>query len=416
MAANFSAPKTATTQKRKSGFPSAPLRHAGTVADIVESHRPEIPLYIIRPDDLAAKAREFLDIFPGEALYAVKCNPEKTVLQTLHKAGVRSFDVASIEEARLVARAAPKAKMYFMHPVKSPEAIREAYYKHGVRAFVLDTQEELYKILRETDLAPDLELFVRLALPKNGKAAIDFSSKFGAAPEEAARLLKLSRAVAARLGLCFHVGTQTMDPGAYERGIAAAASVIAASGIAIDVLDIGGGFPVAYPDQIPPSLGTYMKAIAQGLRRYKLDKIPLLAEPGRALVAAAGSLVVRVEQRRGDLLYINDGTYGGLFDAGAPLNTRFPVRRVDMSGSQERSARLIPFRFAGPTCDSLDMMPGPFMLPDDIKTGDYIEIGNMGAYSASMRSNFNGFGRSALVALYDQLPQKTTSEVRKKSQ
>lgn len=396
---NHASPVRATSAR--GGFQSVAPRFTGSADELVASLKPAQPLYVLRPELLARAAKEFTSLFPGEVMYAVKCNPERTVLQTLYKNGVKSFDVASIEEARLARRAAPKAKLYFMHPVKSPEAIREAYAVHGVRAFVLDTQEELYKILQETDLAPDLELFVRLSLPKNGSAAIDFRAKFGVLPEDAPVLLQKCRPVAAKLGICFHVGTQTVNPGVYARAVNIAADVMMKSGVTVDVLDVGGGFPATYPGQAaPPPLTQFMKSITGALKKCGLSGIPLLAEPGRALVANSTSLVVRVEQRRGDLLYINDGTYGGLFDAGRWLNLRYPVRMIRPAG--ESSAEILPFRFAGPTCDSLDMMAGPFDLPADIKTGDWIEIGNTGAYSRGLRGNFNGFGGSQTVALYER--------------
>ncbi len=368
-----------------------PVYHATSSADIVLSLKPVLPLYMIWPEKLAKKAQDFIRQFPGDVMYAVKCNPSADVIRTLYKNGIHAFDVASIDEIKIARKAAPRAKLYFMHPVKSPEAIRMAYHKYGVRAFVLDTLEELYKIVRETDLGADLELFVRMALPKNNSAQIDFAAKFGASQEDTISLLKESRSVSSKLGLCFHVGTQTLDPDAYAQGIRIAAETIRKSGVSVDVLDIGGGFPVAYPGQTPPEFSEYVDAITQALSFNELQHMPLLCEPGRALVAEAGTLVVRVEQRRGNILYLNDGTYGGLFDAGQQLQTRFPVQKI-CEDNIKSAAPDQPYQFAGPTCDSLDMMPGPFMLPADIKTGDWIQIDNMGAYSQVMRSNFNGFG------------------------
>jgi len=386
----------------RSGIPSSSVaQFTGSIDDLVSELKPQHPLYVLRPQALAQAARDFSALFPGDAMYAVKCNPEKAVLQTLYKNGIRSFDVASLEEVRLAAKATPKARLYFMHPVKAPEAIREAYAVHGVRAFVLDTQEELFKILRETDLAHDLELFVRMSLPKNSSAAIDFRTKFGATPEDVALLLQQCRPVAARLGVCFHVGTQTMNPSVYARAINMTAAVIAKSGVRVDALNVGGGFPVPYPGRAaPPSTAQYIKTITGAMKKHGLSGMPLLSEPGRVLVAGSSSLVVRVEQRRDDLLYINDGTYGGLFDAGRWLNFRYPVRLI-RPGAVLAHPETQPFRLAGPTCDSLDMMPGPFDLPADVRTGDWIEIGNAGAYSRGMRGNFNGFGKSDIVALYD---------------
>lgn len=368
-----------------------------SVEEIIAVKRPARPLYVLWPERIAATAKNFMNAFPGETMYAVKTNPDENVLRALYQAGVRSFDAASIEEVRLVRKAAKKARIYFMHPVKSPEAIREAYTVYGVRDFVLDSEDELFKIVRETDLASDLNLYVRIALPRNGKSAIDFSSKFGANADDAVKLLKSSRPVAQRLGLCFHVGTQTTDPAAYARAIDKAAAVIKKSGVTVDVLDVGGGFPVRYDESVP-SIEACVHALKSALVKNRLENMPLLAEPGRVLVAESGSLIVRVELRKDNTLYINDGTYGGMFDAGPLLKTKFPARAYRVDGSFEQPDA--PFRFAGPTCDALDVMEGPFMLPADIDMGDWIEIGNLGSYSRSLRTNFNGFGGSDALCLY----------------
>lgn len=371
-----------------------------SVDELVAAMRPSRPLYVLWPERIADAAKDFLDNFPGEAMFAVKTNPEEAVLRALYQNGIKSFDAASIEEVRLVRKISRKARIYFMHPVKSPEAIREAYTQYGVRDFVLDSEDELFKIVRETELASDLNLYVRLALPRNGKSAIDFSSKFGASPDEAMKLLKSSRPVAQRLGLSFHVGTQTIDPAAYARAVDKAAAVIRRSGVTVDVLDVGGGFPVRYDDSVP-SVASCVTALKGALAKNRLESMPLIAEPGRVLVAESGSLIARVELRKGNTLYLNDGTYGGLFDAGPLLKTRFPVRALRVGGAFEQP-ELAPFRFAGPTCDSLDVMEGPFMLPLDTEMGDWIEISNLGAYSRSLRTNFNGFGGSDLLCLYSE--------------
>lgn len=375
-------------------------RITGTVEEAVAALRPAKPLYVLWPKRIAATAKAFMKSFPGQTMYAVKTNADENVIRALASAGLRNFDAASIEEVRLVRRVAPKAKIFFMHPVKAPESIREAYTVHGVRDFVLDTQDELFKILRETDLAGDICLYVRLGLPKNGKAAIDFSGKFGCRPQEAVKLLRACRPVAHKIGLCFHVGTQTTDPAVFARAVGVAAQVIRDSGVPVDVLDVGGGYPVSYPGEDVAPVNAYIDAMRTALEAEGLARMPLLAEPGRALVAEGGALVARVELRKGNTLYLNDGTYGGLFDAGPLLKTKYPVcaHRPDGAFTGELKA----FRFAGPTCDSIDMMEGPFLLPADIKMGDWIEIGNLGAYSMGMRTNFNGFGGADAVCLYDK--------------
>jgi ornithine decarboxylase len=349
--------------------------------------RPEIPMLCLRPAKARKEAARFVEAFPGQVLYAVKCNPDEAVLRALAEGGIGHFDAASIGEVRLVRRLFPKAEIHFMHPVKARSAIREAYAAHGVRDFVLDDRAELGKILEETDGATDLRLIVRLGLAKGG-ARLDLSGKFGASAEDAVALLRHCAAVA-RVGLSFHVGSQCCDPAAWERALAEADAVIRAAGVSLDVLDVGGGFPVAYPDARPPRLAAFMAAIRRGVARMALPPAcALWCEPGRALVAGCQSLVVQVQARRGDMLFINDGVYGTLSDAGA-LAWRYPCRLIKAAGASHATAH--GFGFFGPTCDSLDRMPGPFVLPADVAEGDWIEIGQLGAYGACLRTGFNGF-------------------------
>ena len=370
-----------------------------TVDGLVATLRPETPLHCLRPAQLAETARAFVAAFPGTTLYAVKCNPEPAVLRALWRGGVRHFDCASAAEVRLVRSLFPTAEIHFMHPIKARSAIREAFADAGVRDFVIDSAEELAKVLAETAGSPELGLFVRLALPKGG-AVYDLSGKFGAAPAEAVALLRAARPHGARLGLCFHVGSQCLDPGAYARAIALAAQVIRESGVAVEVMDIGGGFPAAYPDVTPPPLGAFMDAIRSAFAEAALSDVALWAEPGRALVAGGGSIVVQVQHRRGDVLFVNDGIYGGLSDAGPVVGFRFPARLVRPSG--DSAAPLVPFGFYGPTCDSADRMDGPFLLPADIGEGDWIEIGQLGAYAACLRTPFNGFDRAGMAEVTDR--------------
>jgi ornithine decarboxylase len=235
-----------------------------------------------------------------------------------------------------------------------------------------------------------------LALPKGG-AVYDLSGKFGAAPDEAARLLAAARPRAARLGLCFHVGSQCLEPDAYARALKLAGETIRASGVAVDVVDLGGGFPVSYPDVVPPPLSAYMATIKEAVAELGHAGVQLWAEPGRALVAGGVSVVVQVQLRRGDALYINDGIYGSLSDAGVP-GFRFPVKLLRPIPS---TALLRPFELFGPTCDSADHMHGPFLLPDDIREGDWFEIGQLGAYGSCLRTAFNGFDRARVVEVAD---------------
>jgi ornithine decarboxylase len=360
---------------------------------VVARLRPEEPLHCIRPATIGATARAFLAAFPGTAMYAVKCNPEPAVLRALWTGGVRHFDCASIAEVRLVRSMFEDAAIHFMHPVKPRGAIREAWQRHAVRDFVLDSQAELAKLLEET-AAADRGLVVRLALPKGG-AVYDLSGKFGAEPAEAVALLRAARPHAARLGVSFHVGSQCLEPAAYARAIALAGQVIREAGVAVEILDVGGGFPVAYPDVVPPPLPAFTTAIAAAVAAEGLAGLALWAEPGRALVAGGTSVVVQVQHRRGGTLFVNDGVYGALSDAGVP-GFRFPARLVRPS-----DAVLEPFAFFGPSCDSADHMKGPFWLPADVAEGDWIELGQLGAYGGALRTAFNGFDKAAIVEVAD---------------
>jgi ornithine decarboxylase len=275
-----------------------------------------------------------------------------------------------------------------MHPVKSEEAIAEAYFEHGCRTFSLDSIEELDKIVRATKAATDLTLCVRIRVSSE-HAKLSLAAKFGAEPSEMKQLLIETRQVADALGICFHVGSQAMTPSAYTQAMERVRAAIVESGVTVDVVDVGGGFPSVYPGMEPPPLEAYFDAIHRSFEDLPVSySSELWCEPGRALCAEYSSLIVRVEKRRGAELYINDGAYGALFDA-AHVGWRFPV---DLLRQPESETRDMPFSFYGPTCDDMDHMAGPFHLPADIQAGDYIEIGMLGAYGCAMRTGFNGFG------------------------
>ncbi len=369
---------------------------------LVRALAPVSPVTCLRPAAAVRASRYFLENFPGEILYAVKTNPRPEILDAVYRAGVRRFDVASIAETRLVTERFPGAHVSFMHPVKNRDAIAQAYFQYGVKDFSLDSADELEKILAATGcatgVAGDLGLLIRLKVP-NVHAKMDLSAKFGIAPAAAADLLLRCRQVARRLGVSFHVGSQCMNPKAFSAAIKLVGDAVLASGVMLDIVDVGGGFPSVYANMTPPPLNAYMSEIAMALKTLPLnDGCEIWAEPGRALVAEAASTLVHVDHRRGDQLYINDGTYGSLFDAGVP-GFAFPVRAV-RPGARPPAA-LAPFSFWGPTCDAMDHMAGPFMLPDDMVEGDYIEIGQTGAYGCAMRTRFNGFHSDAAAILSD---------------
>ncbi|MBL22348.1 MAG: decarboxylase [Rhodospirillaceae bacterium] len=363
---------------------------------LVRALNPQDPVTCLRPAAAHMAARRFLTQFPGETLYAVKTNPDTVILDALYEAGIGRFDVASPGEIELIAKRYEDAQICFMHPTKNRAAISAAYGDLGINCFAFDSETELNKILSATGNARKLTLLLRLAVPDHD-AVLRLNGKFGIAPDDAIPLLVRARSHAAHLGVCFHVGSQCLAPTAYGTALRLVDDLIRKAGVLLDIVDVGGGFPIVYPGQTPPPLENYFGEIECALASLPIgDQVEIWCEPGRALVAEAGSTIVHVDARKEDRLYINDGTYGGLFDAGVP-GFRFPVRCL----RSDTSAELIPFSFYGPTCDSLDAMAGPFMLPSDIDEGDHIEIGLTGAYSAALRGRFNGFDRTERVILTD---------------
>jgi ornithine decarboxylase len=327
----------------------------------------------------------------------VKANPSPELLVELWESGVTHFDVASIAENRLVRSVLPEAVLCFMHPVKSEEAISEAYIRHGVRTFSLDSHDELEKILGATDNATDLTLCVRLRV-SSAHSKLSLAAKFGVGPEETPALLFAARQAADALGICFHVGSQAMTPLAFQEAMARVRQAIVDAAVTVDVVDVGGGFPSIYPGMEPAPIQAYFDTIHNAFEALPVSySAELWCEPGRALCAEYASLVVRVEKRKDDVLYINDGSYGSLFDA-AHVGWRFPVRLLKATTD---ASRMTAFSFYGPTCDDLDHMVGPFMLPDEVKAGDYVEIGMLGAYGSAMRTGFNGFGSHDTVTVTD---------------
>ncbi|RMB55408.1 ornithine decarboxylase [Sphingomonas sp. PP-CE-3A-406] len=393
---------------------TADTSRIGSGIDIAKG-RPVNPVTLVRPHAAARAARFFVEKFPGRSMYAVKANPSPELLQILWDNGITHYDVASIAEVRLVARTLPEATLCFMHPVKAEEAIAEAYFTHGVRTFSLDSLEELDKVVRATRDATDLTLCVRLRVSSE-HSKLSLASKFGAAPHEAKELLFAARQAADALGICFHVGSQAMTPEAYSNAMERVRAAIVDAAVTVDVIDVGGGFPSSYPGMEPPPLEHFFETIHRAFESLPVSySSELWCEPGRALCAEYSSIIVRVEKRRGTELYINDGAYGALFDA-AHIGWRFPTELLREPDSR---AKDMEFSFYGPTCDDMDYMVGPFMLPADTQAGDYIEIGMLGAYGSAMRTAFNGFGSDEtvivtdepMVSLYDERFQDLASNV-----
>ena len=382
-----------------------------SVDEIVNELKPVNPIYCIRKNSINTACNWFNKNFPGKVLYAVKTNPHEEVIKEIKNGGIDRFDIASIEEIKIIKKIVPDAECFYMNTIKSREHIREAYFNYNIKNFALDTKDELLKIIEATDNAQDLNLFVRISI-SNEHAEIDLSKKFGALSSEVLGLFRLTKAHSAKVGLSFHVGSQCMHPISYTKGIGEMGNIIKKTNIIPDFINIGGGFPTIYPDLRPQSLNNYIFEIKKALNNLKLEKQPvLMCEPGRALVAESGSTIVKVVLRKKQKLYINDGTYGSLFDAGFP-NIVFPARMIQ--NGRIISKKLTAFNFYGPTCDSMDYMKGPFILPNNIKENDYIELGQLGAYGITFRTKFNGFFSDqifevedrAIISMYEKEDEK----------
>jgi ornithine decarboxylase len=386
----------------KSGMnlPVSPaLEQFRSPADMVARLRPAEPVYCVNRAALVDAARRFVSLFPGRVLYAVKCNPLPLVMDALYEGGIRHFDTASIAEIEQVGRRYPDCSSYFMHPIKAPEAIERSFGEFGVRHFVVDHQGELEKMATVLgDRRRDTVAVIRLATPSKG-AKFNLSAKFGAPPERAVALMRRAVEMGFQPGLCFHVGSQCVDPKAWTVALDLTRQVLAEAQVPIRCLDVGGGFPADYPGETPPPLEDFMAAIRNGVDALTLpaDCI-LMCEPGRALVAGSTSLVVRIELATDDAVHINDGIYGSL--VGATIGIRWPVSLLRPDAPVANATR--PFRVFGPTCDNLDTLPFSFELPTDTRTGDFIRIDRLGAYSAALRTGFNGFLPNRFV-LVDRL-------------
>ena len=375
------------------------MRKFKSVNELVNTLKPDYPVYCIRSEEIKKSVKFFKENFPGKVLYAVKTNSHEKIIKQIISNGINDFDVASLNEIKLIHKINPKVNLHFMHTVKSKESISSAYFNYGVKSFSLDNKDELRKILEATNQAKDLKLFVRIAI-SNEHAEIDLSRKFGALPSEALGLVRLCKEHSKKLGISFHVGSQCMHKISYTKGIKEIENIVKKTKIIPDIINLGGGFPAIYPDLKPEPLINYMEEIKKSLSNLKWDKLPeIICEPGRAIVAESGSTIVKVILRKKQSLYLNDGTYGTLFDAGVP-NFVLPTKMI--TDGRIQSKKLTAFNFFGPTCDSLDYMKGPFLLPNNIKEGDYIELGQLGAYGLTFRTNFNGFYSNEIFEVNDK--------------
>jgi ornithine decarboxylase len=371
------------------------LPRFASVGQLIETMRPGDPVYVLFPEKFRIAARRFLDAFPGDTLFAVKSNPAPPVLELVYASGIRHFDTASLSEIELVHGLFPDAQCHFMAPVRLPGTAAIAHAQHGVRDFVVDCDFELDKLLAETKGGKDCRIFVRLATPLGG-AVLELSSKFGTTPEDAARLLKRVVESGAAPALTFHVGSQCLSPFSYAQAIEIARRTAALAEIDIAALDIGGGFPGPYPGQDVPPYHWYFDTIREAIATLpNAGKLPLMCEPGRALIAEGVSLVAQIVLRKNDKLYMNDGIYGSFDELTLPgwtTDYHTKVFALDTKGrALTEPAADSAFRVYGPTCDTLDVLPRPLMLPETIGPGDFIVFESIGAYSFAVRTNFNGF-------------------------
>jgi ornithine decarboxylase len=375
-------------------------RQFDDVRSMVEALQPSYPVYCLRPHVLRQTTQRFLELFPGRVLYAVKCNPHPSVLRALYAAGIRHFDTASLPEIALIRESFPDAGAYFMHPVKSRAVIRAAQRIYNIDTYVVDHEKEIVKIIDETGGGEGICIVVRVETPQVEGTFFHLSAKFGAKPQDAAQLLRQASSYGCQVGLAFHVGSQCLFPSAYRTALHIIGETMEAAKTPLQILDVGGGFPARYVGVNMPPLEDFMAAIEAGVRELNLRRdCILMCEPGRALVADSVSIIVQVQLRKGNQLYINDGIYGS-FDEMMVAKTKVPARMVRLRG--ESVAPLASFVLNGPTCDSLDVLPGTFELPADIEDGDWIEIDRMGAYSNATATHFNGFYPETLVVTNDQ--------------
>ena len=370
------------------------LPRFSSVVELIERERPVLPYYALHPARFKSAAKRFLEEFPGTTMYAVKANPAIPVLDQIYAAGIRHFDTASLAEIELIRGRYPDSTCHFMAPVRLPGHADVAWHHYGIRDFVVDSEQELDKLLSETGGGAGLRIFVRIATPLGG-AILELSSKFGTRPENGAKLLRRIAEAGASPALTFHVGSQCLSPFTYAQAVEMARRAAVAADVPICALDVGGGFPNSYPGNDVPPHHWYFDTIRESLSAFPLEgDAELLCEPGRALCAEGCTLINRVILNKGDSLFINDGKYGNMDELCQPGWTAEYVRKVywlDENGhARERTGAPKLFRIYGPTCDTVDVLPHPMTLPEDIALNDFIVYENAGAYSAACRTHFNG--------------------------
>jgi ornithine decarboxylase len=373
-----------------------PAEQFASVRQLLREQQPEDPVYCIFPHVYRESTKAFLQGFPGRVLYAVKANNEPLVLDQLIAAGVCHFDCASLPEIQLVHRLCPNGMMYFMVPTRIRNAAKTAQEDHGVRHFMVDHLDGVSLLAREIDMTRSV-VFARMAV--HHKAAMsDLSLRFGAAPRDMPALLQGIQDTGAEAALAFNVGSTVTDPGAYRYALSVTKEVLTKLPFRIRLIDVGGGYPKSYPGFIVPHLDEYFHAVAESVADLPLaDNAEVLGEPGRALAAPGMSAVVEVLLRKDDRLFINDGMHGIFWELRYDGHDRYPVRAF--RDGHLLAGEEMPFTINGPTCDSEDVLPGKVELPLDIRPGDHLEFGGIGAYSLSGRTDFNGYYSDRIVTI-----------------
>jgi ornithine decarboxylase len=356
------------------------------------------PYYCIYPRVYKERAGEFVSAFPGRVLYAVKANDHPAILRLLHEGGVEHFDCASVPEIELVREHCPGTTPYFMVPVRLKGAAEDAYARLGVRHYMVDHASGIDLLADEIDLG-SVTVFVRMAV-HHDSALQDLSSKFGAELEQVPGLLMAVKERGAEPALAFNVGSSVMKTDAYLHAMQKAVEVLQQLPFQVSLVDIGGGYPLSYPHFPAPALSEYHDAIREAAK--SLPMTPggeLMTEPGRALAAPGLSALVSVLLRKEDRLYLNDGMYGIFWELRFKGHQQFPVRTY--RDGEVLQGETLSFQLYGPTCDATDVLPGRVDLPVDMRPGDLLEFGQIGAYSLSGRTCFNGFYSDQVVEFTD---------------
>ena len=394
----------ATATRKKAAAAAGPKRvgppRFATVAEAIETLRPSLPVYALFPKRITRSVRKFMTGFPGRTLYAVKANPAPELLDLIYDAGLRDFDVASLPEVKLIAERYKDATCHFMAPIRIRGTTGEAYRKYGVRSFAIDDERELQHLDEETGITLPSErkkvtVFVRLSTPVDG-AFLELSSKFGLESGDGAALLKKVAAAGFTPALTFHVGSLCIRPMAYRQALEFCRDAVEMAGVELGGFDVGGGFPAPYPGVPAPPMDDYFYAIREARKTLRLSKkADLICEPGRAICAEGISAITQVIRRKNDRVYLNDGVYGSFDEMTLPdWNIDYPRRVYMRTGAGkvvEVGGPRRPYRVYGPTCDTLDKMPRPILLPQNLGDEDWIEFGMLGAYSCALRTGFNGF-------------------------